>query len=252
MIYAQERAGIAVAGASEQNALARRTNTGDLQAADLLLSQNLPELRILSRVIAGRAMDAEDLLSSALLTTWEKWTQGRGPVEKTQAYIAQSMRNRLRDEMRSPRSHNVALDPHEHEFFCADETDRVHAQIDHSIVALAMSRLSAEQRMLLNDVIVDGRKPHTLGAELGRSAAVISTAVYRAKAALRTELVVECLRRACTDEHCAAEHRRVAGVVAAKSTWDDACPEVESVRRCPACSAGLEAYAVLAGVALVR
>lgn len=246
MVYADERARVGAGAARwEENALARATNQGDRAAAGKLLDQSMPLLLHISRAIAGRTMEAEELLSSALLATWEKWSQGRGPVENAHAYIAQAMRNRLRDEMRAPRSKNVAFDPLVHEFASPDETDRVHAAIDLGVVAAAMARLSDEQRMLLTHVVVDGRKPQSVGADLGRSAARVSSAVYRAKVALRTELVLECLRRACSSPECLAAHEEVALLVGAKSSWNTGHPDLDSARRCPECWAGLQTYASL-------
>jgi RNA polymerase sigma factor (sigma-70 family) len=248
MVYAMQNAGdLGVMAAGEDTALARLTNTGDRSAAEVLLSRSMPTLLHLSRAIAGRTVEAEELLSTALLSTWEKWKQGRGPVENVQGYIAQAMRNRLRDEVRSPRSHNVALDPHHPDLAYAGETDRVDSAIDQAIVSVALSRLSHDQRMLLTDVVVDGRPPRAVSAELGRTSAMVSSGVYRAKVALRLEVVLECLRRSCHSEKCRAGHERVAVVVAAKTVWDAADIALADARECPGCWAGLQAYDALAG-----
>lgn len=237
-----------VEAAGDENDLTRATNSGEPGAADVLLTRSMPALRNLSRAIAGRAMEAEELLSVALLSTWEKWSQGRGPVENARAYIAQTMRNRLRDEMRAPRSRNVALDAtNAHDLAHDDETDRIHAAIDNEIVGAALARLLDEQRMLLTEVLVNGRKPQEVAIELGRSSGRVSSAVYRAKAALRTELVAECLRRACPGAGCGVDQEGIALLVGAKHTWNAGHPAVAEVRACPGCWAGLQAYAGLPG-----
>lgn len=236
------------AAAWDENDLARATNAGERGAADVLFTRSMPTLLNLSRAIAGRAMEAEELLAVALLSTWEKWSQGRGPVENAHAYIAQTMRNRLRDEMRAPRSRNVALDDaNVHEFAHHDETDRIHAAIDNEIVGVAFARLSDEQRMLLTEVLVNGRKPQEVARELGRSSGRVSSAVYRAKAALRTELVAECLRRACPGAGCGTDQEGIALLIGAKHTWNAGHPAVAAAHECPGCRAGLQAYAALPG-----
>lgn len=249
MVYAEERTSVGASGIEwDENALARATNAGERRAASVLLTRGMPALLNASRAIAGRAMEAEELLSVALLATWEKWAQGRGPIENVHAYIAQAMRNRLRDEMRAPRSRNVALDPRVHEFASGDETERIHAEIDNTIVVMAMHRLPEEQRMLLTDVVIDGRKPQSVAADLGRSAARVSSAVYRAKAALRTELVLECLRRACASPACCVDRAEVALLIGAKRSSQAEHPALAAARQCPGCRAGLQSYGVLAGL----
>lgn len=249
MVHTKERATVASQDPSSASALARATNDGDQVAASALLSQSMPALRNASRAIAGRTMDAEDLLAAALLSTWEKWTQGRGPVENTHAYITQAMRNRVRDEVRAPRSRNIALDTVGFELTLPDETDRVHALLDHAIVAVAMGRLTDEQRMLLTHIVVDGEKPQAVAGHLGRSAGRISSALYRAKAALRFELARECLRRACTDPDCRTDRASVALRLAsgAVPVLEDAV--LGAARACCGCWSGVQAYTNLGGLA---
>jgi RNA polymerase sigma factor (sigma-70 family) len=231
----------------EADALARATNGGDQRAASMLLSQSMPALRHASRAIAARTMDAEDLLATALLTTWEKWTQGRGPVENAHAYITQAMRNRLRDEVRAPRSRNIALDTLGFELTLPDETERVQARLDHAIVGVAMGRLTEEQRLLLTHIVVDGEKPHVVAGHLGRSAARISSALYRAKAALRVELALECLRRACATAGCQVDRVDVALRLASGAVPDGADPVLAASRACCGCWSGVQAYMSLGG-----
>lgn len=251
MVYAKGRVRLAADIAFiEANRLARATNDGDRRAASALLRQGMPLLRNASRAIAGRAMDADDLLSAAVLSTWEKWVEGRGPVENAHAYITQAMRNRLKDEMRAPRSRNVALETLPQELTLSDDTDRVHAAIDHAIVATAMTHLPDEQRMLLTHIVVDGRKPQAVAGETGRSAARISSALYRAKSALRIELVLECLRRACTASDCRVDRVGVALRIAATVNGDADDSALRAARACCGCWAGVQAYADLAGIDL--
>ncbi|WP_254791517.1 RNA polymerase sigma factor, partial [Curtobacterium sp. MCBA15_005] len=55
-------------------------------------------------------IDPEDLLSEALVRLVEKWASGNGPSEHVNAYVIRSMRNRVIDELRSPRSKTDAVE----------------------------------------------------------------------------------------------------------------------------------------------
>ena len=234
-------------GQIDEDALTRATNAGDRRAAAALLLHAMPRLRSTARSIAGSAMEADELLSAALLATWEKWTRGQGPARNARGYIAQAMRNRLRDEMRALRSRNVALDVRLHEVAVPDETERVHATIDHSVLAAAMTRLTDDQRTLLTDIVIDGRKPHDVGADLGRSPARVSSAVYRAKVALRTSLALECLRRSCSSPDCSGRHEDIAVALGTRGAGSPRARELVTAQRCADCRGGVQWFSSLAG-----
>lgn len=192
--------------------------------------------------LSPQRMDADDVMASAVASTWEKWVEGTGPATNITAYITQSMRNGVIDEMRSPRAAEISLDNLLLEPTYVDDYSRVDLHIENGQLAAAMQRLPEMYRRLLIDLIVHDRKPRDLEDEYGMSAPAISTASYRAKKALRAALFLEMMRGFCSLTECAAAQAHVSQQVARASGIDDYSAKTAALWRCCACAAGLRRY----------
>lgn len=144
----------------------------------------------IARNLAGTVMDPQDLLSDALVSALSR---GRGhTIENIGAYLYTAMRNRVRDELRSPRSRVVTL----HEESLRDETapfSRIDLIRERTLVQRALATLPDDQRRALVGVAVDRIPARELTIELDRPAPAIHSLVNRAKGRLRRALLREAL-----------------------------------------------------------
>ncbi|MFJ4254327.1 RNA polymerase sigma factor [Microbacterium sp. NPDC090003] len=166
--------------------LVRRAATGDRDAAGEYFSLMLPSLSLTARRVAGITHDADDLLGDALLMVLAKWSQGNGPTENVPAYIAQTMRNRIRDDFRSPRSKVAPLDNVEEPASNADPRIReLEIESELAVVRRALAELPSDQQRVLVATVLEGRKPRDLEEHMARPASAIYSLSRRAKANLR-------------------------------------------------------------------
>ncbi|QOC26744.1 sigma-70 family RNA polymerase sigma factor [Microbacterium hominis] len=160
--------------------------SGDAAAAAEFFARNLRMLHAIAHRVSGGLVDPDDLVSEAITSVLDRWRRGLGPREGVVGYIVQSMRNRVIDEARSPRSRTSAL-PGEEVLVAAasPEIERVELHREAGYVVAALASLSADHQAILKATILDGRKPGDLVDELGRPAAAIHSLNRRAKLALR-------------------------------------------------------------------
>jgi len=178
--------------------LIRAAKLGDRAAAGVYLGRHRAYLMAAARAIAGRRLDPEDLLSAALVQLLGQWERGSGPEENATAYVIRSMRNAAIDESRSPRSR---VDT----FGDIDESDPIHAAPDDprvhraelheefGLVRRALDRLTVDQRVVLRETVIHGRKPADVAPEARRSAAAVSSLAARARRGLRRAVLIEFL-----------------------------------------------------------
>lgn len=166
--------------------LVRRAATGDRDAAGEYFALMMPSLTLTSKRVAGITHDADDLLGDALLVVLSKWSQGTGPTENVPAYIAQTMRNRIRDDFRSPRSKVAPLDNVEEPASNADPRIReLEIESELAIVRRALAELPSDQQRVLVATVLEGRKPRDLEEHMARPASAIYSLSRRAKGNLR-------------------------------------------------------------------
>lgn len=203
------------------------------------------KLRSIARFVAGRTLDPDDLLSDAVTTTVGKWRAGCGPTANVVAYAAQTMRNRVRDEARSPRSRVIALEGIEIAEQPRDHDIDLHAEF--AQVRRALAALPADQRLALVATVVDGRKPADLVDELRRPAPAISSLLRRAKLGLRRAILVDLIHRNAQDEVCRRGAQSLPERVPTDlDDWDDAGSRtLGHVRSCTGCTAAWESFASL-------
>jgi RNA polymerase sigma-70 factor (ECF subfamily) len=125
---------------------ARRAQSGDLEAFEMLAEQHAPSLYRLAAAIVGEA-DARDLTQDSLLAAWTQLPKLRDPdrfVPWARRILVNRCRNHVRTRSRRPST--LSLAP-EHEVAQAgDFRDPVHARL---VLGTAFEALTADQRSLL-------------------------------------------------------------------------------------------------------
>lgn len=238
--------------AAEERAAADRyavaANAGDLEAAGVYLQQNLPYLSSIARWLARDSpglVDGDDLAAEAITNLLALWREGRGPLSNPNAYLIRSMRNRIIDAHRSPRSRVQGLaDPESElppEYMITREID-LHREYGYVLQALRL--LPEDQQQVLRATVVDGRKPGELEEELDRPAAAIHSLAHRARAGLRRATL-----RVIIEEDAPEECRRAAGRLP-KAITDgvDEAPESVGMRHIRTCERCRGAWARFSGM----
>lgn len=235
--------------ALDDDGLARAARRGDREAAAVFFARHRSYLMAAARSIAGTRLDPEDLLSAALVQLLGQWDRGIGPDSNATAYVIRSMRNAAIDESRSPRSR---VDT----FGDIEDTDPVHAARDDpryqraelheefAIVRRALERLPIDQRLVLRETVVHGRKPADVAVDAQRSAAAVSSLAARARRGLRRAVLIELL--AAGGAECRANADTLPEAVAASpEAHREGERGLAHVRTCPRCRANWSRFAAL-------
>lgn len=187
--------------------LAAAAAAGDLAAAGRFFAENLPFFSSMARKVAGSsAFDPADLLAETMLRVIEKWAVGQGPTEHAVAYVVQTMRNQMKDFLKSPRSHVETFDPDLEISEPAEEAlHQVEIRDDLEIVRSALALMPEDQQRVLRATVIEGRKPGELVEELGRPAPAIYSLLRRAKLGLRRTML-----RVLLEGHAPEECRKAA------------------------------------------
>lgn len=196
-------------------------------------------------------LEHEEMVQSALVKLFEVIDAGTAPIANPLAYTAMIMRNARANELRSARANTQSwgdLEELPAEFVSVelpeDRVRGVELRGEFAMVRRALASLSPEHRLLLQRVVIEGRKPRELVEEFGREAPAISSALARAKAALRRSVLVDLLSEGA--EECAENARRlpdrVRDDVAEHRSSERGIAHVEC---CDACRAGWRRFAGL-------
>lgn len=181
----------AAQGIGDQTAgLAAAFLRGDQAVVGDYFRENTGLLLGMARRIAPSHVDPEDLLADAIASLLTQWAKHAGPREHINTYIVKSMRNRVKDELRSPRSRILGL---------AVEMDapaepspllrRAELGNEIGLAQAALERLPADQRLVLQEMVVNGHKPRDLEGVLKRPASSITALAVRAKQGLRRAML---------------------------------------------------------------
>lgn len=218
---------------------------GDLEAAGEYFQQHLGVLMPLARRIAGNVLDPEDLLSEAITRLLEKWARTTGPTENVVGYLAATMRNRVKDELKSPRSKVRRLDD-------ADDIEdpsepgqsliEVRREVD--MVRSALGTLPVDQQDVLIAMSALGEKPRDLEARFNRPASAISSLHSRAKQGLRRAVFRLVLEDGAPRE-CVDAIKRVPVRVADSPRLDGEEPDAH-FQQCKRCRAAWHQFGQLA------
>lgn len=231
---------------ADLNALVLRAAEGDRDAAGEYFAQVLPSLTHTSKRIAGITHDADDLLGDALLMVLAKWSQGTGPTENVPAYIAQTMRNRIRDDFRSPRSKVAPLDNVEEPVSSADPRIReLEIESELAIVRKALAELPSDQQRVLVATVLEGRKPRDLEEHMARPASAIYSLSRRAKGNLRRTTLRLLLEENARPE-CVAAAQLLPDAVGDTPEGTKGGRATDHYRTCPYCRRSWKRFAGLA------
>ena len=197
---------------------------GDRTAAGELLARRMPMLAAMARRITLPSIDADDLLAEAVAHLLTKWANGGGPQDGIDAYLIRSMRNRVIDEIRSPRSKTTTIEliPEPCE---PESVDFHHVELyrEFALVQAALDRLPPDQRRVLQ---------------------AIYALLYRAKLGLQRSLLQTILEES-DDIACRKCARRLPKTVTPELIDDPADPSARHLRECEKCSAGWKRYLLL-------
>ncbi|MFF1540092.1 RNA polymerase sigma factor [Microbacterium sp. NPDC058269] len=239
---------------AEQDALVCAAANGDRRAAGMYYAQNLSQLSMIARKIAGDSYDPDDLLGEALLIVLSRWAEGSGPTGNVNAYIAKVMRNKLLDEVKSPRSKVRHFAPTDDP--AAPTDDRIR-RIDHSaelaLVRRALLLLPPDQQEVLTATVIEGRKPGELETQLARPVSAIYALTRRAKANLRRTMLRLLLEENARQD-CAAAAKRLPEVIGDSpdtTRGGGSADHYQSCRRCRRVWARFAALATLGITPLV-
>ncbi|MFF7293664.1 RNA polymerase sigma factor [Microbacterium sp. NPDC008134] len=226
--------------------LVRLAATGDRDAAGEYFALMMPSLTLTAKRVAGITHDADDLLGDALLMVLSKWSQGTGPTENVPAYIAQTMRNRIRDDFRSPRSKVAPLDNVEEPASTADPRIReLEIESEMAIVRRALAELPSDQQRVLVATVLEGRKPRDLEEHMARPAAAIYSLTRRAKGNLRRTTLRLLLEENARPE-CVAAAQLLPETVGDTPEGTKGGRSAEHYRTCPYCRRSWKRFAGLA------
>lgn len=240
---------------AEDDRLSAAANAGDRAAAGMFLLRNQRMLLTTARRLATSGIDPDDLLADALVGLLSLWKSGTGPKEKAGAYVIRSMRNRMIDEFRSPRSRVLPLvDTEDNLPTVMQDTRHIELDTEYRRVRTALLLLPDDQQQVLRATIIDGRKPAELEDELGRPASSIYALSLRARKGLRRAMLRVILEEDDPPAECRHAATRLPPVVT--EDVDDAADStgMEHIRDCPRCRAAWGRFgttATLLGVATV-
>lgn len=230
-----------------EDPLAAAAAQGDLEAAGRYLQRHLGSLMPLARRIAGNVLDPEDLLSEAVTRLLEKWARSAGPTENVVGYLAATMRNRVKDELKSPRSRVRRLEE-------ADEIEDLsepgHALVEirqeADMVRSALETLPEDQQDVLIAMSAFGERPRDLEVRFNRPASAISSLHNRAKRGLRRAVFRLVLEDGAPRE-CVAAIRRAPARIPDLPGIDGAETD-EHFRSCKRCRAAWHHFGQLVTV----
>ncbi|GAA1775787.1 sigma-70 family RNA polymerase sigma factor [Leucobacter iarius] len=219
----------------ENDRLAAAANAGDQDAIRRYLELNLGPLRSRARWASAGVLDPDDLLADAITALLGLWAEGRGPTDHPNAYVVRSMRNRVIDERRSPRSRVRALPENDAELpGLQPETREADLHREIAVVRRAFELLPEDQRVALHGTIVQVRKPAELTAELNRPAPAISSLIQRARANLR-RLTLRVLLDERAPEQCRRASARLPKAVAERLEDAPDSRGMTHIRECDRC-----------------
>lgn len=198
-----------------------------------------------ARYRARTRFDADDLFAAAVANVWEKWVAGTGPTTNVVGYVTRAMQNRLIDEFRAPASNDTSLDVVMTHASYVDDVSHIDNHIEHRWLAHAIERMPEDLQRVLRDSVVDGLTPRELEPLYGIPAPAISTAVYRAKKKLRSELFLVIMGSSCHNPACDDARSRIV-----RELWRsprlDPVDAHASVGDCAHCRTGLDRYFTVA------
>ncbi|XBH21516.1 sigma-70 family RNA polymerase sigma factor [Jonesiaceae bacterium BS-20] len=203
-----------------------------------------------ARNIASQSIEAEDLLSDAITKLFALAEPKPPQISNVRSYLTTIMRNAAIDWSRSPRSR---VEAQETEYFVelAHDDEFEQAQLrsadlhkEFAVVRQAFAELQEEDRDLLEQVLIQGRKASDAGKDRGLTAAAASVRVFRAKVALKRQVLVQFLCRG--DRECAENATKITGEVQEElAEQGDKGRGMRHVHSCELCKKNWKRFAYL-------
>jgi RNA polymerase sigma factor (sigma-70 family) len=235
---------VSFSGANDEE-IAVAAAAGDRDAAEEYFARNISLLAGMARRLGGTVVDPDDLLSTAITALLTRWHAGSGPRENLNGYLIQSMRNRVVDEIRSPRSKQVSIEKtDEPAVEDAAAYERIDVHHESGLVVKALATLPQDQRSVLVGTVIEGRKSGEIAESLGRPASVVYSLVNRARLSLRRALLSEYIKENAPPE-CAKAARQLPKLVPEDV---DLAPEsrgMKHIRTCKRCRASWAKFGTL-------
>lgn len=153
--------------------------------ADLVrhgLTELLPRLRRLARVLAANPADADDLVQVALERALARAGQWR-PDARLDAWVFGILRNAWRDELRARGRQQRVFAPEEAGALVGEASVERHAQA--LTVATALAQLPEEQREAVALVLVEGLSYAEAAGVLDIPVGTVTSRLARGRAALQ-------------------------------------------------------------------
>ena len=153
--------------------------------ADLVrhgLTELLPRLRRLARVLAANPADADDLVQVALERALARAGQWR-PDARLDAWVFGILRNAWRDELRARGRQQRVFAPEEAGALVGEASVERHAQA--LTVATALAQLPEEQRETVALVLVEGLSYAEAAGVLDIPVGTVTSRLARGRAALQ-------------------------------------------------------------------
>lgn len=223
----------------------------DRQAAGEYFSRHLPFLTGIARRIGGGLLSPDDLLADAVLAVIQKWAEGAGPRDNVNAYVIRTMRNRMIDELRSPRSQQVGLgDDFDLVDSCTTDEHVSDIKRELRLTRYALSRLQPAQRSALEMLYDEGLKPAQAAARSGRDPDAFYALARRAKLSLRRQLLVTVLQDGAP-ERCARAAERLPSRVADSPEESSSTPGVAHASECERCRSAWARFAEMGSILAV-
>lgn len=177
---------------------------GELDALGEYFARNRHWLAPTASRIAGQLLDGGDLLGDALAAVVAKLVSGAPSVESVGPYLVQTMRNRVKDELRSPRSKNVKLSdqrdiPVDDYGAAFHQANTLH---ERRLVRRAFAQLTDTERGVLYAIAVEGLKPRDLERRISRRPDEIYVILHRAKGKLRRAILQLALAEESSEPGC--------------------------------------------------
>lgn len=206
-------------------------------------AENRAMLLSFARKIAGGVIDPQDLVADAVASAVAQIARGQR-IAAVGAYLFTTMRNRVHDERRSPRSRVIALVEND---VCADDEAFRSADLfrERALIRRALHSLPHEQQRALMLVVVNEERPRDLVAEFARPASSISSLVYRAKLGLRRAVLRQLLGEGERSPECRAFADALPDIFPLDRGHARTAPGFEHLGGCEACSAAWDRFTAL-------
>ncbi|QXC59962.1 hypothetical protein KSP35_16520 [Aquihabitans sp. G128] len=225
--HQRDRQGLRALTESE---LLARSRVGDAQAYGELFERHRRFALGVALSVASSRSDAEDLVAVAVENTLRALSNGHGPSERYDHYVAVAIR-RLAARLYATRTrHEQPMDDLELHRHLAEAAPPLEIDLPEGPTNDVLAGLSRQDQDILWATEVDGWTPHDLSGWLGTTAGAAAARSYRARTRLRKAYAAATTPRHLPDcsRPAAARRGRPADELEPCAECGQPCPEVGS------------------------